>query len=217
MDILSFLASINKISLAAFVFIFVLVVFEIYSLRKEKRKNALPSIPNFQEKSVSKELENTKIIVEPNEMRTSKKSTNFLIILLLVFFVVFGTISFLGFRNLEDTRKKQLLLKQIPPSTVFYSEGIKIYDLNWNEIIGKDIMNLTEANTIIIGVEKTENIDIDMARIRINKTDWASEDTTLNFDKKNNVFYKKYQLSSQEARLKIDAQLHSKKTGWLGK
>ncbi len=55
-----------------------------------------------------------------------------------------------------------------------------------------------------------------MARIKINQGEWDDQSITTNFNKEKNVFYRKYQLATNEAFLKIEAQLHSTVDGWLG-
>jgi hypothetical protein len=96
------------------------------------------------------------------------------------------------------------------------SEGILIFDENFNLLKDEDLNKLEPQKKIIIGIKTLEGAEIDKARIRINRNIWRLEDETKKFENKNKVFYIEYEPASEESRLKIEAQLHSIKDGWLG-
>jgi hypothetical protein len=98
---------------------------------------------------------------------------------------------------------------------VITSDGILIFDENFNLLKDEELNKLEPQKKIIVGIKTLEGTDIDKARIRINKNIWQPEDETKKFEKKNKVFYIEYRPASDESRLKIEAQLHSRSDGWL--
>jgi hypothetical protein len=75
---------------------------------------------------------------------------------------------------------------------------------------------LESGYKVFIGVKNISGIDIDKARIRINADKWNLEDETSKLEIKTGLFYKEYQIATNETKLKIEAQLHSQTEGWLG-
>jgi len=69
---------------------------------------------------------------------------------------------------------------------------------------------------VYVGIENINDPNIDMARIKINQGEWDKDSITTNFNQEKNIFFREYFLSTNEAFLKIEAQLHSKIDGWLG-
>jgi len=96
------------------------------------------------------------------------------------------------------------------------SKGVKIFTPDWKEISNDILGTLTPDTLIIIGVETIDKIDIDKARIRVNNDKWLTEATTVDFNKEKRVYYKEYVISTSDAELRIEAQLHSRSDGWLG-
>ncbi|PIS16075.1 hypothetical protein COT62_00345, partial [Candidatus Roizmanbacteria bacterium CG09_land_8_20_14_0_10_41_9] len=84
------------------------------------------------------------------------------------------------------------------------------------ELTDLEVSKLKGGDRILIGIETIKNVDVDRARIRVNETEWKLNHITLNFDSQKSIYYKEYSISSGAASLKIEAQLHSLKDGWLG-
>lgn len=213
MDIISFLSSINKISLLAFAATLGFLSYEIYLLQKEKNKSKKPIVPEFNI--------NTKVnpdIKAPviGQTKTVVKHSNFFIILLIVLLVIFGAISALGFMNLKSSSVDTAKNVPTPQVELLTSSGVKLFKEDFSVLNDVEAANLKPSNTIVVGVATVAGSDIDWARIRINKLVWSPEDTTTSFDEKNKVFYVKHMIATGESRLKIEAQLHSKADGWLG-
>lgn len=211
MDPLSVLASFNKISLFAFIATFGFLIYEIRLLKKEKRKTL--NIPKFEDKSTSKVNNNFKTFQLKEDKNNFMKANNtvlFILIFLLLFFAILTLLGFLNLSNKKDAQKTQPVFV----NTV-YSKGIKIYDEGFKIIKDNEIANYKNKK-IIIGVETIADYDIDRARIKVNKTNWELNDITTNFDQNNKVFYIRYLIGDKDSKIKIEAQLHSAKDGWLG-
>lgn len=213
MDIISFLSSINKISLLAFAATLGFLSYEIYLLRKEKNKSKKPVVPEF----------NVNAKVNPDikapvigQAKTVVKHSNFFIILLIVLLVIFGAISAFGFMNLKSGSVNTAKNTPTPQVELLTSSGVKLFKEDFSQLSDGEAANLQPSTTVIVGVATVPGSDIDWARIRINKLVWSPEDTTTSFDEKNEVYYVKHVIATGEARLKIEAQLHSKTDGWLG-
>lgn len=96
------------------------------------------------------------------------------------------------------------------------SHGIKIYDNKWQELKGTIAAELAPGDTVYCALETIPSADIDRARIRVNATVWQLTDITQQFNKNLNVYYRECKVATSESKLKIEAQLHSVKDGWLG-
>lgn len=204
------LSSLNKISLFAFIVTFCILVYEVFLLLKAKNKKSVPNIPAFNENKEIQRPNYTELHLD-DEAKTIMKSNNSLIIILIIFLVVFGLVTIVGAKSLVNNTKSKPI-----PVEIISSKGIIIYDKNWRELNDELLKKLKENDKIIIGIDKTKDSDINMARIKINRSNWVSTDVTLNYNENNNIFYTNYQIASNESALKIDAQLHSKAKGWLG-
>ena len=208
-----FLVSINKISVLAFLITLGFLGYEIYLLKKNDQTKNKPKIPNF-EGNVAIQTEQAKNL---NDQPTQivKKSNNPIIIILVIFMVLFALVSLLGFFNLEkETRVSKV--NPTPVINLINSKGIKIFDSNFKPMSEASLSAVKSGENIIIGVESVSEADIDRARIRINSDKWETDNITLNFDKKLNVYYINYMVASNQGQLKIEAQLHSQADGWLG-
>lgn len=215
MDFSFILSSLNKLSIVAFIITVIILFYEVYLLSRDKGKKSMPNIPAFNEKVNPPTMKFTALKVD-NQIKTFKKNNKLLIINLIVFLVVFAVTSIIGLNDirLSSTQKNTTSLDN---TNLIYSKGIIIFDKDWNELKNEGIKRIKTGDKIILGVDKINNSDIDMARIKVNEPSWSLENTTLNFDKIHNVFYQEYQIASNESSLKVDAQLHSKSKGWLGK
>lgn len=212
MDVLQYIGSINKISLFAFVVVLGFLIYEVYVLKRESSKKLRPVIPQF-----NPSIKITGATLKPlknEDLKEEKLGTNKIIfVILVVMLVLFGGLTIYSVVN-PDTETGQNQ-PQVIINTVG-SQGIKLYDISGNELLGKDISSLKQGDTIRIGLLTIEGTDIDKARIRINSDQWRIADTTANFDNSKNIFYTDYQIATGEPKLKIDAELHSTKDGWLG-
>lgn len=212
MDILGFIVSINKISLLAFFVTLGFLVYEVYMIKKERRKAAVPQIPKFQENMASLGVTNIPLPAANKKFVGNYKLLFFILILLLI---LFGTFTVFGFLN--ASKKKTIGTIRATASEIIplSSRGIKIYDTSMNIISEGQLSSLSPGQSIIIGIETIKNAEIDQARIRVNKTSWDKEDITKEFNLKHSVFYIEYIISQNEKKLTIEAELHSKSEGWL--
>lgn len=213
MDIFVFLTSLNKIAIFAFGVTLVFLSYEIYLLRKSKSRPVRPNIPSF------KPDLNVKIDVSSQKIDEDKKivkSNNFNIILLVVLLIVFGVISALAFIGPRAKTNSISSRSTTPLVQTIASSGIKLFNLSFEPLTNQQVADLKPQDNIVIGIETVAEAAIDMARIRVNKSVWETQDTASDFDSKNKVFYLKYKIATNEVKLKIEAQLHSKNDGWLG-
>lgn len=212
MNIVTVLSSVSKIAVLAFVGIFAVLIYELYLFKKESKKKSKPSVPQFNENinfvSQSKVLEKESSIVK-------RQGAKIFAILggLLVFLGIIIVITF--FRASQETKETEFSATQ-PLIQFASSKGIRLFSDNFTSLNDDQVATLEAGNKIIIGVESINEADIDQARIRVNSQAWVFDDTTTKYDPKYNVYYKEYEIASDEPTLKIDAQLHSKSDGWLG-
>jgi len=213
MDIVFFLVSINKISLLAFLVTLGFLGYEVYLLKKNDPVRTKPKIPNFEENVVITTEQAKNLNDQP--LKIVNKSDNPIIIILIVFMFLFGVASLLGFSNLEkETRVPKV--SPTPIINIINSKGIRIFDSNLSPISEASLSTVKSGDKIIIGVETVSEVDIDRARIRVNSDRWETNNITLDFDKKLNIYYSNYIVASNQGQLKIEAQLHSQTDGWLG-
>ena len=216
MEIINLLNSLNKISLIAFLVTFIFLAYQFYLFKKEiSREKNKPKIPDFNE-NVTNFSQKAKVLVTEKNI-SYKKSSKSTIIISFFLLVIFGIVFFLGIINSKTLLNQGE--KNISPSPIMKlvaSKGIKIYNQNWVELMDKELLKLQPGKTIIIGIESIDKTDVDKARIRINKKNWDETDMAVKFNTGKNIFYREYNISSQEARLNIEAQLHSQADGWLG-
>lgn len=213
MDIINFLGSVNKLSVLAFLVTFAVLVYEVHLLKKEKELRTKPKIPKFEESIKSTITQGSVLVVE--KQKKIVKPNNLVIIALIVLLFFFGIATVFGFTSYRE-KANQLKISPTPIIDFITSKGIKIFDENFNTIIDTQLGLIKQGKEIIIGIETIENLDIDRARIRVNKNNWQTEDITVNFSPEHQVFYIKYPVASGESKLKIEAQLHSASEGWLG-
>ncbi len=213
MEFLEALPLINKISLFIFIIISFVLGYEIISLKKEGRKKTLPNIPKFDASQFATPLQMSKMIgVKELQPAAMKKQANYVLYAVVVLFIIFGTLTIIGFVN-RPTSKTTQTVQPTPAVSYLTSKGIRLYDSTWKEI--ENAVSLQQGDKVYIGIETVKQVDIDMARIRINEQQWREEQTTTLFNQEHNVFYREYTIASGESRLNIQAQLHSKSDGWI--
>lgn len=215
---ISFIISINKISLLAFLVTLGYLIYEIYLFKKEQKIKKNPIIPQFKE-GLAPEINNATVIISKNQEAQQPKKNWPVFVILICFLIFFAFLSLTGFYYQSTfSRKSNRLISPIPTviEKIVESSGILIYDKNFRLLENDDLNKLSSGSSIIIGIKTIPQTDIDKARIRINKNYWEITDETTKFDKKNQVYYLNYVIASGESQLKIEGQLHSKTDGWLG-
>jgi len=214
MNLISLLVSINKLSLVAFLITLVFLGYEFFLFKKERRKNFRIKVPSFE---IGKKYHHEKKVLVGGE-KTIKKANSSLLSLGLIFLLVFGGMTIIGYTNLSSSSSSQKRLTGAPSSKktrLVSGKGIKIYSLDWRPLSVQEL-TVMKGKSIIISVDRTEDKNIKMARIRVNSDRWQKENITSNYYPKNNVFYIKYKIKPDDERLKIEAQLFSQVDGWLG-
>jgi len=215
---IDFLVSINKISLIIFVITFAILIYEYRLLKKEGKKGKTPKIPQFSDTYASSFQKDAKVMIfEEKEVKFTRHSPKlfFFLVIITLFFALLTLIGFFS-KSEEVSFSPKLTPTPIIEEKVVASEGIEIFDENFNLLKEEKLVALQPGQKIIIGIKTIPQADIDKARIRVNKDFWEIEDETNKFNQKNQVFYIEYQLATDESKLKIEAQLHSLKEGWLG-
>jgi hypothetical protein len=215
---IDFLISINKISLVVFIFTLGVVIYEYRLLKLERKKVKVPEIPQFKDKYATAFKKNEVVLLDSKEQQYKPHSAKTLLILIIVM-IFFALATLVGFvfqgKSSNSAISNQSAVTPLVEEKVITSDGILIFDENFNLLKDEELNKLEPQKKIIVGIKTLEGTDIDKARIRINKNIWQPEDETKKFEKKNKVFYIEYQPASDESRLKIEAQLHSRSDGWL--
>lgn len=214
MDFLYFITSINKLSLLAFVITVGFVAYEFFLLRKEKKSSGNVNIPKFDGGSVV--TPNAGAATSPATNTSVSKHKNYIFIaVLILLLMIFGVLTVLGSMNFVGRKNVSSASYQTPLITYSTSKGIKILDNKFQPVSDQALSKFHLGDKLIIGIETIKDIDIDMARIRVNKDSWSPEDATSRFDKTNNIFYINYMVATGTAYLKVSGELHSKTQGWL--
>jgi len=207
------LRSVNKISLIAFLVVFGFLLYEINLLRNEAKKRQKPLVPKFDPNLKFEPM--AEQVVQDKQVTSLTSINKILIIALSLMLFFFGAITVLSVISTNKTKKAVDNQSKIIIQTVT-SKGVKIFDKQWNIIDNDKVKSLKPFDEIIIAVETVPEADIDRARIKINEPNWKIDHITTKFNKQYNVYYREYQIASDEYKLKIDAQLHSKQDSWLG-
>lgn len=215
MDISGFFASINKVSLVAFVITLGALIYEINHLHNEKIiTRDKPIIPSFEPNlgvAPAAVATSTPIVVKDN--KKNRKLHLFIFVILSLMLLIFG---FLMISSILTPTKK--VVSQATPRVSVQevqSSGIKIYDSSWQEIIGDTTDKVSPGSSIYIGIAMVKGSDIDKARIKVNAGEWLPTDITTDYNKEYNVYYIMYIIKENEPTLEIEAQLYSKSKGWL--
>ncbi len=214
MEVITFLNSINKLSLLAFLITLGGLVYELRQLKKDQRYRSKPKIPKFNQ-SGSVQLAQGVAFVSDRQEKVTRSNNFIIIIILFILLIAFGLATFFGFSKFSQNSVRSAK-ELVPPINFVTSRGIKIFDNRFNPISDTDLSAIKPGEEIVIGIETIKDVDIDRARIRVNKDSWQTEDITVNFNPEKQVFYIKYMVASDESKLKIEAQLHSTTEGWLG-
>lgn len=216
MDIFIFIKSINKIAIIAFVVTFFFNCYEIYLLIKEKKTKRKPIIPEFKVDQKYGRVKVATLVTQKEEKEFYQKSNPRLIIFLILLMFLFGGLFLVGITVKEEKVNPNLSNVSPPPLVkIVSSTGIKIYNEKWEEIPDEKLTFLKGGDKIFIGIKNIFGVDNDKARIRINVDKWVAKDETIDLNQKFNLFYKEYQIATNETQLKIEVQLHSRKEGWL--
>lgn len=217
MDIVTVLVSFNKISIVAFFITLGFIIYELYLFRKETIREKRPDIPKFEEGVSVSSIQSPTLIAKTQEMAPVKRSNSVPLYVGALFLMIFGLISLFGYLNSKRTVSSEFSISPTPIIAFVSSKGIRIFEPEtWKELTDVEVSKIKGGDRILIGIETIKNMDIDRARIRVNETEWKLNHITLNFDSQKNVYYREYTISSEAASLKIEAQLHSLKEGWLG-
>jgi len=220
-NILFFISSVNKISIISFFITLILLLYQIYLFKKEikKRKNKI-NIPDFKEPSNFPKNDLLMNKIDNKKKENFSFSTSFFLNKFSIFLILFLISFFIFILSLIGNKNDQGVISQPRSSEqekkILLRSKIKIYNNKWKEISEEEVRKILPGTKIIVGIEKIDDLNIDMARIKINQGEWDENSITTNFDRKKNVFYREYQIATNESFLKIEAQLHSKTEGWLG-
>ena len=201
---------VNKISLFIFIGTTLFFLYELRGFLKEYKRKKI-DLPGFSEEEYKKKafLKATPLKIQPKKV---KRADIKIILPIIGILFSIGSFSFLVLTNTRSSSAKEEIS---PIVKTVESKGIEIFDKNWQKLTEDDLSKLKPGDKIFIGIYKPPLSDIDKARIRINSKEWKAEDETSNFNQQYNVFYIEYIISGEEQGLVIEAQLHSKKTGWL--
>lgn len=213
MDLIGVLSSFNKISIIAFFVTLAFIVYELYLFRKENIRKKKPTIPDFKGNNISQSTKLPDTVVVKENISKIRKPTKIPIYAGLFLLVLFGLISILG---LFRPSAPKTGVQTTESFQIVSSKGIKVFNPDWSEISDKEMVQLEQGKDIIIGIETIKGTDIDKARIRINKDQWGQGDIVTSFDYDRSLFFETYKIGSSESSLTIEAQLHSKRDGWLG-
>jgi len=215
-EIINFLSSLNRLTIISFFITLVLLIYQIILLKQEvKKRRKIVDIPNFKEDNDFSSNLNLIKKKEKNIFQTGFFLNKILIVIIL--FLVFLAIFI--FNLIRDSKNPVLPQSSITikeEEKIIVSPKIKIYNDNWEEITEDDVKNIMPGKKVYVGIENINDPNIDMARIKINQGEWDKDSITTNFNQEKNIFFREYFLSTNEAFLKIEAQLHSKIDGWLG-
>jgi len=216
MNITKILSSFNFVTVIAFFITLSFIIYEVYLFKKETLKKAKPQIPEFKGNTINLQAVSTKVISSDKVNVRVEKPSVLPIIIGFVFLIIFAFVSMIGIFVQKNKTSENTKIQPTPIIDFVSSKGVKIFTPDWKEISNDILGTLTPDTLIIIGVETIDKIDIDKARIRVNNDKWLAEATTVDFNKEKRVYYKEYVISTSDAELRIEAQLHSRSDGWLG-
>ncbi len=215
MDIFGLLGYINKFSLLAFIATLGVLVYQVYQLKRDSKSvHETPVIPDFNENAAVPSINYSPLKTKVETNHTKSLNMNMLILII----ITVGVILFIFFSIfIKNSVKEEVeVTPDEPLIKLAASKGIKVYDQNWLELDEAKIAALRGGNEVIVGIDRTSDQNIDKARIRLNEEVWDESNEDLIYDKTTNIFYKKFTIATDSAFLKIEAQLHHVKDGWLG-
>lgn len=206
-------------SLIVFFILLGFFIYEIIAWIRSKKEQDKPVIPDFNPSSfASKSPIVAATVYKPEKVQQQSFFLNKQFILLVILFVLlllFGGLTISSFRIQKQVKKVQNNLPQIV-TTEISSQGIRLYGMDWKEFTAQTYKNIKKGQKVYIGIETIPEANINYARIRVNNKLWSQNDITMLFNDEKKVYYKEYTIASSEAKMQIDAQLHSVTDGWLG-
>lgn len=218
MDIFELIQSVNFIAIIAFFVTTGGVGYEVYLLMKQKKQSTTPNVPDFNKTKTYGELRANSLVMsnKPEDDAIFKKPNSKVLIGLMVTMIFFGVISFIGlFVKNENSDQEFYKNNNQVVTNMIASDGIKIYSKDWTELNDLLLKKAKIGDLLYVGILSIPKTDIDGARIKINQENWDEKSKEVLYNEKKRLFYKKYIVASGESKLKIEAQLHSKKNGWL--
>lgn len=218
MDIVTFIKSINIVAIIIFFLTGFSLAYELYLFFKQEKSKKAPKIPAL-EGMPSPRFQKKLTVVSAHEEKSLFKKPNYIAIsILIAILAVFG--GFFVFQSLSRTNLTQttnVLIHSSPqPTQTIASEGIVFYSPDWKKQDKSHLRFSKAGDKIIIGLKNLPQSDIEKARIRVNSSAWSDAHETTSFNAQFDVFYQEYTIASDDARLTIEAQLYSKRDGWLG-
>jgi hypothetical protein len=219
MDYLQIIGSLNKIGVVFFVLTLIALIYEVRAFRRESHtKSAQIKIPEFDPNQTAPSIATAPLPVASSQgappITTLPKRPSLLpIIITIIVLVGLGIILLVGFFAFRQPQKVTVTPSPAA-SALVKSQGIKMYDLNWQPLTRDDVRGLTPGTQIVIGIATVQSVAVDRARIRVNQTQWTAADETTQFNPDEHVYYISYTLPEGFENLVIEAQLHSTTEGW---
>jgi hypothetical protein len=217
MDVIQFISSVNQISFLAFAVTVGFLLYELHLLLRERHKSGRPTIPQFNAAAHTQSLETKSAIVQSKSDTGQPHgvSHQLLVFILVIMVLILGGItlySALGQKTgtAQTSRDPKVIIEEIQ------SRGITLYNKEWKEMTALEVAELPPGEAFYCAISTVPLPEIDMARIRLNEAEWKENHITTQVNKQYNVYYRECALATGEARLKVEAQFHSKKDGWLG-
>ncbi|MEI6532290.1 MAG: hypothetical protein WCO06_00465 [Candidatus Roizmanbacteria bacterium] len=199
----------TTVSFVAFIITVALLVYELILYIRANRSSSVPNIPEFdQELNGGDSLNATPIQVV--EKKPLVNPQLILIGILIVMALLFGA------GALWSSRSKAESINEEKQSNIVKLEGIEVYSSEGVLLKPEEELKLKSGDVIIIGIKTLADASIDKARIRINESVWNVSHETSHFDKEKSIFFVEYDIPVDSKKIEIEAQLHSKKDGWLG-
>ena len=220
MSLVNIIGEVNKLAIGAFFITLLFIVHEIYRLMKETEKNKKPVIPDFVEGKYNYATVNSQILKNNAATVSASKMRSYRVVLLLILMsaVLTGGGMVGGIMYLQRSEKVNAQAKIKSPIVEYVSsEGIVLYDSQWNKIDGNKLNDSINGDKIYVGVVNIPDVNIDKARIRMNSDVWQESDETINFNQNLNIYYREYTIPEGIKGLKIEAELHKKNEGWLNR
>jgi len=116
MDLFQIIISVNKISLIAFIAVFIFLIYEIYLLVKEQSFKKPPVIPEFTG-TEARPINATMIIKEEKVTHKSNQLLILVLIIMLLFFAAISLISVFSNKQSTKTKEKTMTINKTPSPT----------------------------------------------------------------------------------------------------
>ena len=200
----------STISFVAFIITIGLLVYELVLYIRSKDSTSLPNIPEFDQDLKIADPQNA-TPVKLSNINLPRNPQLILIIILIIMAILFGIGSL--WSNKKPSVNSSEVSKQV---NVTKLEGIEIYSSEGVLLNTDDQSKLKSGDVIMIGIKTSSDGSIDKARIRINVSSWNVTHETSRFDKEKSIYFVEYEIPVDTQKLIVEAQLHSKKDGWMG-